>query len=212
MAEFDEPTATKDELWAYCLQEYRSRNPIVQRIVRGYYNALKRLLSARKKHDSFLEVGCGAGFSSMRIQEMIGGCHFEISDHDPRYISKIQSLDYPMPARVESVYELQRKDDSFDWVLMLEVLEHLQSPHKALDEIFRVARRHVVVSVPNEPMWCALNFARGAYLRHWGNTPGHINHWSPRGLKRLLSEYGDVVGIARPVPWIIALVRVPHTS
>ena len=42
----------------------------------------------------------------------------------------------------------------------------------------RVARRWLLVSVPHEPLWRALNVARGAYLRELGNTPGHLNHWT----------------------------------
>ena len=42
---------------------------------------------------------------------------------------------------------------------------------------------HLLVSVPREPLWRALNVARGAYLRELGNTPGHVNHWSKRGVR-----------------------------
>ena len=45
----------------------------------------------------------------------------------------------------------------------------------------RAARaRHLLVSVPREPLWRALNMLRGAYWRALGNTPGHLNHWSKR--------------------------------
>ena len=50
-----------------------------------------------------------------------------------------------------------------------------------LAEMARVSARHLLVSVPREPLWRALNVARGAYLRDLGNTPGHVNHWSKRG-------------------------------
>ena len=41
-----------------------------------------------------------------------------------------------------------------------------------LAEMARVASRWLLVSVPREPLWRALNMARGAYLRDLGNTPG----------------------------------------
>ena len=34
------------------------------------------------------------------------------------------------------------------------------------------AQRHLLVSVPREPLWRGLNMARGAYLKDLGNTPG----------------------------------------
>ncbi len=50
---------------------------------------------------------------------------------------------------------------------------------------WRAARsRHLLVSVPREPLWRALNMARGAYWRELGNTPGHLNHWSRRSFVR----------------------------
>ncbi len=62
----------------------------------------------------------------------------------------------------------------------MEVLEHVPDPAAVLAEMFRVASRWVLVSVPREPLWRGLNMARGSYLRDFGNTPGHLNHWSKR--------------------------------
>ena len=56
----------------------------------------------------------------------------------------------------------------------------MPDPEATLAEMARVARRHLLVSVPREPLWRGLNMARGAYLRDLGNTPGHVNHWSKR--------------------------------
>jgi hypothetical protein len=72
----------------------------------------------------------------------------------------------------------------------------------------RVARRHLLVSVPREPLWRALNMARGAYLREFGNTPGHLNHWSRRSFEALLGRYGQVQEARSPFPWTMLLVRV----
>ena len=66
----------------------------------------------------------------------------------------------------------------------IEVLEHVPDPEATLAEMARVARRRLLVSVPREPLWRGLNMARGAYLRALGNTPGHVNHWSKRGVRR----------------------------
>lgn len=45
-------------------------------------------------------------------------------------------------------------DGSFDCVLCLDVLEHLDNPHQVFDELCRVSRRYVVVSLPNT--WVSL--------------------------------------------------------
>jgi ubiquinone/menaquinone biosynthesis C-methylase UbiE len=88
------------------------------------------------------------------------------------------------------------------------VLEHVTEPDRALAEMARVARRHLLVSVPHEPLWRALNMARGAYLSALGNTPGHLNHWTRRAFVRLLGRYGDVAEARSPFPWTMLLVRV----
>jgi hypothetical protein len=71
-----------------------------------------------------------------------------------------------------------------------------------------VAARHLLVSVPHEPLWRALNVARGAYLRDLGNTPGHVNHWSKRGFVQAAGRHGDVIEARSPFPWTMLLVRV----
>jgi hypothetical protein len=70
-----------------------------------------------------------------------------------------------------------------------------------------VAGRHLLVSVPREPLWRALNVARGAYVRDLGNTPGHVNHWSRRSFVDLLARHGEVAAVRSPFPWTMALVR-----
>jgi hypothetical protein len=88
------------------------------------------------------------------------------------------------------------------------VLEHVPAPEATLAEMARVARRHLLVSVPREPLWRGLNVARGAYIRDLGNTPGHVNHWSKRSFTALLSRYGTVEQVRSPFPWTMLLVRV----
>jgi SAM-dependent methyltransferase len=86
-------------------------------------------------------------------------------------------------------------------VVGLEVLEHVPQPERALADIARVCRGTAILSVPREPIWRAGNMARGRYLKDWGNTPGHVNHWSSGAFERFVRTRFDVGDIARPVPW-----------
>jgi ubiquinone/menaquinone biosynthesis C-methylase UbiE len=97
--------------------------------------------------------------------------------------------------------------DEFALVAAIESLEHMSDPQRVLAEMARVAQDHLLVSVPREPLWRALNLARGAYPRALGNTAGHLNHWSKRGLLNLLGDYGELVALRTPLPWTMALVR-----
>ena len=98
-------------------------------------------------------------------------------------------------------------DGEFEVASAIEVLEHVPDPEHTVAEMARVANRFLLVSVPREPLWRALNLARGAYWKDLGNTPGHLNHWSKRGFVALLSRYGNVVEARSPFPWTMLLVR-----
>jgi 2-polyprenyl-3-methyl-5-hydroxy-6-metoxy-1,4-benzoquinol methylase len=99
-------------------------------------------------------------------------------------------------------------DSEFDLAAAIEVLEHVPDPEGTVAEMARVASRHLLVSVPREPLWRVLNVARGAYLRDLGNTPGHVNHFSRRAFVSLLVRHGRLVSVRTPFPWTMALVEV----
>jgi SAM-dependent methyltransferase len=107
----------------------------------------------------------------------------------------------------DRVENLPFAENEFDLACAIEVLEHVPDPEHTLEEMARCAERHLLVSVPREPLWRMLNMARGAYWSELGNTPGHLNHWSKRSFVRLLSRHGDVVEIRSPFPWTMLLVR-----
>jgi len=61
--------------------------------------------------------------------------------------------------------QLPFADRSFDIVTALDVLEHLDNPHRALREFYRVARKAVFVSLPNiYYIQFRINFLRGRGL------------------------------------------------
>ena len=180
---FDEKNATADELWAYYMEEYENQNPIAKKLFDNYYEMIAGILKHMDSGSRILEVGCAAGESSRRIQRMLNGQYFEASEYEERLVNKLIETNPPFKVTQESVYEMHRKDKEFDCVFLLEVLEHLENPEAALKELYRVASRYVVVSVPNEPLWSILNLLRGKYIRDRGNTPGHINRWSPASIQ-----------------------------
>jgi hypothetical protein len=71
-----------------------------------------------------------------------------------------------------------------------------------------VSRRGLLLSVPWEPVWRGVNMAAGRYLKSYGNTPGHINHWTRRDFVALVGTVGDVVAVRRPFPWTMVAVHV----
>lgn len=199
-----------EELWAHHKSEkYATTNLIAQQLVDGFFRSVSSLLSrAKEDADTFLEVGCGPGDSSLKIAEMLSGKSFEVSEFDDRFIEMFDKTKFPIPYRQETVYEMNRDDNAFDCVMLLEVLEHLEDFERALAELTRVSNKYVVISVPHEPYWRMLNMARVKYLSQLGNTPGHVNNWTGKGFESLVGKYGKILQIKRPIPWQMVLLDV----
>jgi ubiquinone/menaquinone biosynthesis C-methylase UbiE len=170
-----------------------------------FYAAVKDLLVADLPPDAtVLEVGCGAGYSSQRIRGWLpASIGYLGSDVGASLLVKSRRRNPETDFVRQSVYSLALPDKSVDSIVMLEVLEHLEDPQAALAELQRVSRRRVVISTPREPIWRALNFARGKYLADFGNTPGHVQHWSSQLLRRCVSTHFDVVAMRQPLPWTV---------
>jgi len=179
----------------------------VERFFRGVGSLLDGLEAA-----TALEVGCGAGHSTARLRAMLSAStSLAASDVAPDNVARARQVASNVPVTVESIYELDRPDNSIDLIFCLEVLEHLDDPATALAEIARVARLGAILSVPREPLWRMLNLARGAYVRRLGDTPGHIQHWSKCGFCRFVASRFDIQATATPLPWTIVLAR-PRTE
>jgi SAM-dependent methyltransferase len=154
-----------------------------------------------------IELGCGEGFSTKRLRDMLPeNVTLEASEYVSELVPKAQTMNPGITVTQESVYELKHADNTFDVIFLLEVLEHLDYPDKALAEIARVLKPggSLILGVPREYLWCALNLARGKYITRLGNTIGHLNHWSTFTLKRYVAKhFGPVLATKTPLPWTI---------
>jgi SAM-dependent methyltransferase len=193
-------------------QDFRSKytrvNPLTKRLLDGFFHAVQESLTGLPIR-SALEVGCGEGFSTARVREFLpSGATFEACDVEPRLVAEAAKRNPTVPVTRESIYELPRPSASADLVLVMEVLEHLEDPAKALAEVCRVSRRWVLATVPREPLWRMMNCARLKYITDLGNTPGHLNHWSSGGFARFVSGHGRVLSVRKPIPWTVVLAEV----
>jgi SAM-dependent methyltransferase len=188
--------------------KYGSTNPVVRRLMAGFQRTLDELF-AEAKPESVLDIGCGEGVLTEQWAQALGaGRVLGIDLDDPKLEAEWATRRRPnLEFAAMPVESLSFADDEFDLVAATEVLEHVDHPEAAVAEMARVARRWLLVSVPHEPFWRALNLARGAYLRDLGNTPGHLNHWSRAGFVRMLGAHGQVVQTRSPFPWTMLLVK-----
>jgi 2-polyprenyl-3-methyl-5-hydroxy-6-metoxy-1,4-benzoquinol methylase len=188
--------------------KYGSANPAVRRVMARFTAAADELL-ALAAPESLLDVGCGEGVLTRRWARTLAPARVVGVDVEDAGLRAHWSRPGAPPAdfRVAHAERLPFADGEFGAVSAIEVLEHVEDPHAALAEMTRVARAHLLVSAPREPLWRALNVARGAYWRTLGDTPGHRQHWSRRAFAALLARHGEIVRVRTPLPWTMVLVR-----
>jgi 2-polyprenyl-3-methyl-5-hydroxy-6-metoxy-1,4-benzoquinol methylase len=188
--------------------KYGSENPVVRRLMASFERTLDELM-AQARPQSLLDVGCGEGVLVHRWalsmpQARLVGIDLEEESIQAGWAEReAPNLEYrTMPAE-----DLPFAENEFELASAIEVLEHVPDPEHTLAEMARCASRHLLVSVPREPLWRMLNMARGAYIGQLGNTPGHLNHWSKRSFTKMLARHGEVVEARSPFPWTMLLVR-----
>lgn len=186
---------------------------IGKRLLDNYFRSVKHLLAQTEMNNikQAIEIGCGEGFSTMRLRTMLHGTtQLSASEYVASLVPKAQKRNPKVEIIQESVYETTHKDNTFDLVFLLEVLEHLDYPDLALKELNRITKPggYLILGVPREPIWRFLNMSRAKYVKDFGNTPGHLNHWSSSGVKKIITEnFGSVVSIAQPLPWTQVLAK-----
>jgi ubiquinone/menaquinone biosynthesis C-methylase UbiE len=152
-----------------------------------------------------LDVGCGGGrhIRQTRLIPGIVAVALDLGQSEVAETAKmLRELDQtPMPyggsvpgagpwfSLRGSVYELPFKDETFDCVIISEVLEHLGDDERALREITRVLKRggRLAASVPRrgpETLCWALSPA----YRSWPG--GHIRIYRARELQQKLERQG----------------------
>lgn len=91
----------------------------------------------------------GSGRSSDYLKTSLGAAY-----HSLDLASSYQFRRVPVSPSPDAVVDLERgelpfDDKTFDTVICTDVLEHIDNIYRAHDELFRVARRYVIISLPN---------------------------------------------------------------
>lgn len=186
--------------------KFSTANPIVRRLVAAFVDRAAWLVG-RGPGRTVLDVGCGAGEMWRELAARLPEQRLTVVDiHRGEVVQARATLACrrAIAARAEA---LPFPDAAFDLVTGFEMLEHAADPDAALAEMLRVTRERILVSVPREPLWRLLNLVRGAYVADWGNSPGHLHHWSARAFGRFVGRRALVERIACPLPWTMVLAR-----
>ncbi len=148
-----------------------SDNFVFQRSILAYYKAAE-LVSGR-----VLEIGTGMGYGVEVVAPAAE--HFITVDKSQAY-----SVDLPSNTefRQMTVPPLDFADESFDYVISFQVIEHIKRDRDFVKEVSRVLRKggSFIVSTPNAPMSLTRN-------------PWHVREYRAEELRQLLAPHFESV-------------------
>ena len=148
-----------------------SDNFVFQRSILAYYKAAE-LVSGR-----VLEIGTGMGYG---VEVVAPAAERFIT------VDKSQAYSVDLPSNTEfrqmTVPPLDFADESFDYVISFQVIEHIKRDRDFVKEVSRVLRKGgpCIVSTPNAPMSLTRN-------------PWHVREYRAEELRQLLAPHFESV-------------------
>jgi len=156
-----------------------------------HYRAFVRF-ARRNAGASILDLGCGFGAYSLALIDegrKCIGCDINLA--------YLRSADHRLPV-VNVDTSLPFRERSFDSVLIFEVLEHVANIDNVLAEAFRVARKNVLITVPNSEN-IDLMKANDVTYAHMLSSD-HLHFFDPGSLEGVLRRYSNRISIERSDP------------
>ena len=118
------------------MKKKRKENPLLNKVI----DIIKS-----EKRGRVLDLGCARGSYSIKIKEM--GYDVVAADAHSDFLYK-DEIEFRL---CDATKKLPFPNDSFDYVLLVELVEHLRNPYFLMNEINRILRKggKVILSTPN---------------------------------------------------------------
>ena len=158
---------------------------------RFFYGArADRVLGALdpRPRERILDVGCGTGFYAKAILD--AGAAVTATELSERYLEQAERYVGDGAAfAIEDAQALSFPDESFDKVLMTEVVEHVPDPREAVREARRVLRPDGLLVVTTPSRLSPLNLAYGLKRRVRGyGFNEHLHEFTVSGFRELVAS------------------------
>jgi ubiquinone/menaquinone biosynthesis C-methylase UbiE len=148
----------------------------------------------------------GGSYRDANVVYRAGFRRITLSNIEPMADAEKTSLvDAKLTLLYADLENLPFPDNSYDVVLAHEVLHHCRSPHRALLEMLRVCRKHVILMEPNDsltmrvliklrfsfpyelPAVTSNNYEKGGVQN--SNIPNYIYRWNKRSVYQAAAAY-----------------------
>jgi ubiquinone/menaquinone biosynthesis C-methylase UbiE len=133
---------------------------------------------------SILDVGCGSGAYVLQLAD-----RYDIKGID--YEEFETWKEKPNLFSISDATNLDLPDNSVDTILSFECLEHLSDPELALKEYYRVARKNVILTVPNCEITPGMRQSLMLYY-HWIDRT-HVNFFTMESITELVQNSGFAI-------------------
>jgi len=152
------------------------------------------ILENFSKDSKILDWGCGEGALSQKLSDMgYDVFSVDMNKEDFKADTKFFHLNFNQVDEIEAFIE--KHNSQFDLILGIEVIEHVKSPWKYINDIYKLSgdNTKIIVSTPNVSSW----WGRFWFLitgELWGfsqdgwDDPGHINPILDFEIKNILKE------------------------
>jgi 2-polyprenyl-3-methyl-5-hydroxy-6-metoxy-1,4-benzoquinol methylase len=188
------------------LQKHTTQNPVSRFFLNNFRNLL--IEQTKQLHPkSILDVGAGEGFTLEALRKNKIAKNLEGIEYMDDALALAKKLHPEVMIKKGDIYKLPYKANSFDLIICTEVLEHLEYPDKAIDELKRVTKKYIIISVPNEPHFTIQRILRGKNVLKLGAHPEHIQHWTSGAFEKFVSKRLDIIDAKTPLPWTMITAK-----
>lgn len=155
----------------------------------------KDIKKRKKELIHLLDIGCGEGTMGKLLKEKLGsrisitGCDISstILKVAQTYYSDVYEVDIESDEFIKKFHKQE-----FDYVVILEVLEHLFKPENVLKKIYTILKEDgiLIASFPNIAWYkYRLDMLRGYFPKNYLLYPGeHIQNFTLYSFRKLLQE------------------------
>lgn len=177
-------------------EQMKSPNPIRSWFHKMRHQTILQLVQKYPHDGTVVDLGCGNCIWNANKQFDVTGI-----DENEASLKYTKNLGRIQEGIVGDVVDILLPSNTYELVVISEVLEHIEDYPKALQEAVRILRSngHLVVSVPydtNLSFWRPLFAIQCLYQGYIENNDyyklkcGHINHFSPKSIKQAMENAG----------------------